>query len=430
MSSGDYSYKKVKNIMLSMPRFQDVGARAARFGIDQIKEFCDAIGNPQNSYTTIHVAGTNGKGTVCSLIASMITELGFKTGLYTSPHLNNVRERFRINGQMISEKRMVQCYEEFEQVMKLHPLTFFELTTAMAFRMFEMEKVDVAIIETGLGGRLDATNIIRPAVCVITSIGLDHTEQLGPTLESIAFEKAGILKPHIPFILGELPKEAKNTIMEHASSVRAQELPFDIDVLQNPDGTFNITHRGKSVHAKCDLNTPMLETNIRMAVKAVLCIVKPDESALQALARGLSGVRMNSGLIGRFEKIHPTEDWYFDGGHNTQALSTITAHLDALYPHRKKNVVVSLMSDKVNPEVIELLSRFDQIFYFELNAPRALKSVDFLELIPSAEVISTDTEEVKKKLCNLKSELVLFTGSFYFYTTVSEWMESLSLDSN
>jgi dihydrofolate synthase/folylpolyglutamate synthase len=430
MYSSISSYFDVEQKLLSMPRFQDVGGRAARFGIDQISEFCDSIGNPQNAYKIIHVAGTNGKGTVCSIIASLLKEAGFKTGLYTSPHLIDVRERFRINGDMIEKDQIVKCYKEFESVLDEYPLTFFELTTAMAFRLFEMEQVDFAVIETGLGGRLDATNVVNPVGCAITSIGFDHMEQLGNSLESIAFEKAGILKKGVPFTVGDVPSKAFDVIINQAYAVNAQKIEKIVDVQTVSDGSLTLSYGNHNSSIVCDLNTPKIEENISIALDLLLSVFGNGVLTSEVVTRGLMNIRKNSGLLGRFEKLATNQDWYFDGGHNPEALKQVSDHLERKFPNRPKNVVISLMSDKLSQEIIELLQTFDQVFFYEIDSPRALKAVDFIEKCRNAKNIGLNSTEIKKNLLELKSTLVLFTGSFYFYSTATEWMESLSLDSN
>ncbi len=430
MYSPVLTYSDVEKRLLSMPRFQDVGGRAARFGIDQISEFCNAVGNPERSYRIIHVAGTNGKGTVSSIIASLLKEAGFKTGLYTSPHLKDVRERFRINGEMVSKERITECFSGFEKELLKHPLTFFELTTAMAFKLFELEKVDFAVIETGLGGRLDATNIVNPVGCAITSIGFDHMEQLGNTMESIAFEKAGILKPYVPFVLGEIQNSAREVILRQADTVGSEEIIDSTAVTYLNSGMHRVRLGKTSFNLKCDLNTPKIEVNIRIAIQLVRRIVGDELLTPNVIKAGLSAIRSNSGLLGRFEKITKNSDWYFDGGHNTEALKQVISHLNRLFPNRAKVAVLSLMADKMNAELISCLEEFTEVYFYELDTPRALKASDFLKFYPSAKILDENLGTLKKNLINLKSALVLFTGSFYFYSTVTEWMESLSLDSN
>lgn len=430
MYSPVLTYQDVEKWLLSMPRFQDVGSRAARFGIDQITEFCDEIGNPERSYKTIHVAGTNGKGTVCSIVASLLKEAGFKTGLYTSPHLKDVRERFRVNGEMVSKDLVTECFKEIRPVLDNYPLTFFELTTAMAFKIFERENVDFAVVETGLGGRLDATNIIVPVGCAITSIGFDHMEQLGNTLQSIAFEKAGILKKNVPFVLGDIQKVACDEIMEQASAKGAKQIPVDIKVDMTIEGKLRIMQGDATLDLYCDLNTPKIEENVRMSVQLVKSILGDDILTPDILSKGLANVRRNSGLIGRFEKLQLHSDWYFDGGHNPEALKNVIGHMKRMFPNRPRIAVLSLMADKLNSDLTSQLNEFEEIYFYELGSPRALKASDFQKFYPSAIQISPDKSSIKKNLANLKSALVLFTGSFYFYDTVAEWMESLSLDSN
>lgn len=429
MISPASNYTDVEKRLLSMPRFQDVGGRAARFGIDQIAEFCDAIGNPQRSYKIIHVAGTNGKGTTCSIIASLLKEAGYKTGLYTSPHLVDVRERFRINGEMASKKLVLECFQELEPVLDAYPLTFFELTTAMAFKLFEMEKVDFAVIETGLGGRLDATNIVNPVGCAITSIGFDHMEQLGNTLESIAFEKAGILKQGVPFVLGEIPDSARNVIHEQAQIKHAIHILDKTEVSRMDNGKLKLKYENKSFEFECVLNTPKIDSNLRVAFQLLRIILGDELLNHELLERGLVRIRQNSGLLGRFEKLHPDIEWYFDGGHNPEALKHIVEHMNRLFPNRPKVAVLSLMADKLNSELSSLLDEFNEVYFYELGSPRALKGSDFLKFYPSAKLLDSKEIPLKKNLVNLKSALVLFTGSFYFYSTATEWMESLSLDS-
>lgn len=430
MNSPIMTYQDLENRLLSMPRFQDVGSRAARFGIDQITEFCNEIGNPQKNYKTIHVAGTNGKGTVCSIIASLLKEAGFKTGLYTSPHLKDVRERFRINGEMVKKERVIECFKGFEPVLDKYPLTFFELTTAMAFRIFELEKVDFAVIETGLGGRLDATNIVNPVGCAITSIGYDHMEQLGNTLESIAYEKAGILKKNVPFVLGNIQITAKNVILEQAQSKSAIHIPVSINTTKRADGNLQLEIGTTFIELFCDLNTPKIEENVSQSVQLVSSILGENLLTMEVLSKGLSKIRINSGLIGRFEKLKSDSDWYFDGGHNPEALKNVIHHIDNLFPNRPKVVVLTLMADKLNADLTLQLNEFDEVYFYELKSPRALKASEFQKFYPSAKLIGSNENLIKKKLVKLKSALVLFTGSFYFYDTATEWMESLSLDSN
>ena len=187
----------------SMPSFQQVGGDAYKPGLERIAEFCRMIGNPQRNYFVIHVAGTNGKGSVSNMLAAVLQQAGYQTGLFTSPHLIDFRERIRVNGEMIPKQKVVNFVDRYKSEMERLQLSFFEMTTAMAFDYFAQSDVEVAVIETGLGGRLDATNIVQPLISVITNIGLEHTEYLGDSLPKIAREKGGIIKKCTPVVVGE-----------------------------------------------------------------------------------------------------------------------------------------------------------------------------------------------------------------------------------
>ena len=427
---GSFNYSEIENRLMAMPRFQDVGSRAARFGIDQIREFSNAIGNPESTFRSIHVAGTNGKGTVCSMLASILKEQGYHVGLYTSPHLKDVRERFRINGEMMSKEVLIEFFNQHDMILKKYPLTFFELTTAIAFWWFSREKVDIAIIETGLGGRLDATNILNPLVSVITSIGMDHMEQLGPTIQSIALEKSGIIKSGIPYVLGDIDAEAKTVISEYADSVGAYRYMDVTEVVQLSPGELSVTRDKQFVKINSDLFTPYLGINIKTVVQTLNSIQDELVITNDAIVRGLAKIGLNSGLAGRFQRLVPELDWFFDGGHNSQALLAVQDHLSSTFPQRSPILILSLMEDKLTDESIEILKKYDQIYFVELSVPRALSFERFKKSFPKSIPLLLHENQFFQTLKYLKTELVLFTGSFYFYSTVSEWMESLSLDSN
>ncbi|MGK7389609.1 MAG: bifunctional folylpolyglutamate synthase/dihydrofolate synthase, partial [Candidatus Cyclobacteriaceae bacterium M2_1C_046] len=191
------SIESVNSYLESIPKFQTSGKSAANFDLDHFKKFCNELGNPESKYPTIHVAGTNGKGSTCQILASIYQRAGYRVGMYTSPHLLNFSERFKINGIEISDAKLVEFFNAFESQLKKNGLSYFEISTAIAFWYFASQQVDLAIIEVGLGGRLDATNIIKPEVSVITNISLDHTDILGDSVNEIAREKAGIIKPEV-----------------------------------------------------------------------------------------------------------------------------------------------------------------------------------------------------------------------------------------
>ncbi|MEX2602115.1 MAG: Mur ligase family protein, partial [Balneolaceae bacterium] len=228
MSGRFTTAEDLHNYLESIPMFGRVGASATRFVLDYMEEFSRRMGNPQNGFRSIHVAGTNGKGTTCQMLASVYMEAGYRVGLYTSPHLTRIHERFRVNDETITDEELLEFFRRYERDLEEVPLTYFELSTAIAFWYLNRQNVDLAIIETGLGGRLDATNVITPEVSVITSISLDHTDFLGNTIGEIAREKAGIIKSGRPVVTGSLPEEALVVIRETAAANGSQVFETDI----------------------------------------------------------------------------------------------------------------------------------------------------------------------------------------------------------
>lgn len=404
--SARLTYKQVQDRLLSMPRFADVGDRAANFALEQIQNFLHDTGDFSKNIPAIHVAGTNGKGTVCSMLASVYTRSGYKTGLYTSPHLTDVRERFRIDGEIMPESELIDFFEEMDVVLARHTLTFFELTTVIAFWYFNRKGVDIAIIETGLGGRLDATNIITPVCSVITSIGMDHMEQLGNTIEEIAAEKAGILKKKIPFITGDIHGTAQQVIRERGEAIGAialNRLTYPTKLMTDVPSVFEKTNIDLvyTITQKLSEQYPLDDIHFREA---------------------LSDVRTYSGLQGRLQKLHPQYNLYFDGAHNVDGLNALGAYLEKKYDLQSSSVVVAMMKDKLSKSMQSFFERFGKVYFFELNQPRLAKLADFQTICPIATQIYPTQDIVESLRNQSKTQLVLFTGSFYFYSVVSEWM--------
>ena len=216
------TYEETINFLYSkLPAFQNMGKKAIRPSFDNILRLCEAMGNPQEKFRTIHVGGTNGKGSSSHMIASVLQENGYRTGLYTSPHLKDLRERFKINGEMPSQSFIIEFVEKHKQLLEEIEPSFFELTVVLAFHYFAVNEVDVAVIEVGLGGRLDSTNIIHPVISLITNIGFDHMDVLGNTLQEIAFEKAGIIKVNTPVVISEYDPETEHVFRSQASRQNA-----------------------------------------------------------------------------------------------------------------------------------------------------------------------------------------------------------------
>lgn len=405
------TYEMVRERLLSMPRFAEVGNRAAHFALDQIKAFLHDAGDFSTYLPAIHVAGTNGKGTVCSMLAAVYTQAGYRTGLYTSPHLLDVRERFRIDGEMMSEADLVAFFEEMDTLLQRHPLTFFELTTVIAFWYFNRKGVDIAIIETGLGGRLDATNVITPMCSVITSIGLDHMDQLGSTLKEIAREKAGILKRGVPFVTSLYNTEPFAELLSQGCKAGAYYRPLT-----------SFPH-----HVCTDVPSTFEKRNIDLVYTVVKELGNWYPITDEGFMKALSNVRKWSGLQGRMEQIGTVNGgghMYFDGSHNADALDSLKEYLSAKYDLTSATVVVAMMKDKLSMSMQSFMNTFQKVYFVELNQPRACKLEEFRVVCPDVLPLIPDSTSRDMLINESKTRLVLFTGSFYFYSVVSEWMGS------
>lgn len=423
-------YQIVVERLMSMPRFQDVGDRAANFALDQVTVFLEAIGNPHKDLNCVHVAGTNGKGTVCHALKSMYMEAGYRTALYTSPHLNDVRERFLIDGSRISEEDMVRFFDLFDVELNTHPLTFFELTTVIAFWWFREKKVDIAIIETGLGGRLDATNVVDPMVSVITSIGMDHMQQLGDTIAKITSEKAGIIKPGRPVVTGKLSPDSMAVIGEVVNRTGSVWNKVKGRIQTTSTGSLLVEQDdGELQQVETDLSGPFTHINVEICLIVAELLDSKYPVSWEAFTKGMKKVRQNTGLMGRMERLSRDFQWFFDGAHNEEALASILNHLKTKHPDIEPVLVMTMMEDKFTPNIVSLLKPYGKIYFVDMGTPRALKNHDFTKEIPHAQHLILTDQMDNLTLNILKSSLVLFTGSFYFYSTVTGWMESLSLDS-
>ncbi len=421
--SGDFrSYGDVDQFLNTIPMFGQAGAPAANFNPDRMKEFCSVMGNPQKKFHSVHVAGTNGKGTVCRMLAAVYQQAGYKTALYTSPHLTDIRERFRINGKEIDTDSMLLFFNTFGEHIKKSGYTYFEITTAIAFWYFAKEKADIAMIETGLGGRLDATNVIDPELSIITSIGLDHTDLLGNTLGSVAFEKGGIIKEGKPVVTGNLPDEAKTVIKEIAA--KKHSILFDAvacrPVFENEmirlEGVVppvEIEHR---TARKTDAVNAAMVFRTTELLSGLLPVSRED------FVKGIQQASVIFSKTGTFEALIPGKKWYFDGGHNAEAVHHITEQMLQIAPPEKWTVILSFMKDKLSRDVAAPWNEFPERYLFQMDSPRAASIEQMKLFFPGAGII---TEAGVTAPNQFKTELVIFSGSFYFYNTVSKWMGTI-----
>lgn len=368
--------------------FTRIGSAAIKKDLTNTLAMCKALGEPQNKIKTIHIAGTNGKGSTSHMLASILQEAGYKTGLYTSPHLKDFRERIRINGKMITEGYVVDFVEKHQSLFEEIEPSFFEWTVALCFDYFAQEKVDIAIIETGLGGRLDSTNVISPLLSIITNIGWDHTDMLGDTLEKIALEKAGIIKYKTPVVIGEYQSETFPVFMKKALDLESQiflstqkvnVLYFNSGVQASAfDVQFQFGEYWKNVY--CDLNGIYQQHNLRTVLASLEPIMKAGFSIKEKAVRdGLMHVKQNTELMGRWQVIGNEPMVVCDTGHNINGIEYVVKQI-SMQKFDKLHMVIGMVKDKDVSKVLSILPK-DATYYFTKAAiPRAMLEGDLQAL--------------------------------------------------
>ena len=370
--------------------FQQVGAAAYKPGLERVEEFCRLLGNPHNDYHTIHIAGTNGKGSTSHMMASVLQQAGYRVGLFTSPHLKDFRERVRVDGKMISEQEVVGFVERNMPEIKRLGLSFFEITAAMAFEHFALQDVEVAVIETGLGGRLDATNIITPLVSVITNIGLDHTDLLGSTLQAVAAEKAGIIKRGVPVVLGERSEEYDDVFVK-----RAEELDAPLYFAQQQcrvleqgvaDDMQRFVLQRDRDNAKFDVKLDLMgeyQYNNLITASAALDVLDkltPLTISRRAYLEGLQSVSRSTSLAGRWQVLSAEPYMVCDTGHNAHGIKYVAKQLQGLAErYSKLYCVVGFAKEKNLNEVLPLLPTQAYYIFTQASSPRALPAVSLAE---------------------------------------------------
>ncbi|MFH5832235.1 bifunctional folylpolyglutamate synthase/dihydrofolate synthase [Halalkalibaculum sp. DA3122] len=409
----------------SIPAFQHEGAAAAKLDLERFRAFCGEIGDPQESYPSIHVAGTNGKGSTCQILGAIYHNAGYKTGVYTSPHLLEYRERFQVDGEYIPEERLLEFINTYRARIEAAALSYFELSTAIAFWWFHVQQVDIAVIETGLGGRLDATNILRPEVSVITNVSRDHTDILGEDILDIAKEKAGIIKFHTPVVVGNASEEVRTLIRKEAA--RQWGAVYEVHSL-NPTwkmGICTLAEGEHQYHFATDLNNSVQAYNIAAAWYVVKLLGDSFNISEDQFREGLKQVKSTFNLPGRFEKLDPGKEWYFDGAHNLEAVRAMTASVERIKPLNRAVLVLSLMKDKIDREMMAEFQKFKKIYYYTSGSKRSAGMGEIKKWLPDAEPFP---DEQPLFLKELESELVIFAGSFYFYSSVRKLLQTLHSD--
>ena len=376
------SYNEVLDFLFSqLPMYQRTGKVAYKANLDNTLKLDAHFSSPHKKYKTIHVAGTNGKGSVSHCLASVLQDAGYKVGLYTSPHLKDFRERIRVNGECISEQEVIAFVEQNQSLIKEIKPSFFEMTVALAFQYFEIQKVDVAIIEVGLGGRLDSTNIITPECSVITNIGLDHTALLGDTIGLIAKEKAGIIKPNIPVIIGETnditQKVFDQKAQENQSPIYYADLNYTIPVAMNgTDGTQILqVYKNEEKHYP-DLKLGLLghyqQNNIKTILQTIdVLATKGFKIQQENIYSGLKDVVINTGLLGRWQVLGANPAIICDTGHNTEGITHLVAQIKQT-AYKKLHIVWGMVNDKDITNVLNLLPKDANYYFAKPNIPRGL----------------------------------------------------------
>ena len=399
------NYQEIINWMFNqLPMYQLQGAAAYKKDLTNAYLLSNHLGNPEKNLRCIHVAGTNGKGSTSHMLASILQEAGYKVGLYTSPHLKDFRERIKINGIEISENFVCDFINTNKVLFEANDMSFFEMTVGLAFDYFTKEKVDLAIIEVGMGGRLDATNIINPLISVITNIGLDHTQFLGTTLEAIAFEKAGIIKPKIPVVIGEYTSETKPVFLEKAlennSNIYfASELileHYSSDLI----GNYQI-HNKKTVVQTIAILNSLNEFNI-------------SESQIKS---GLSNVIKNTGFEGRWQQLGEFPKIICDTAHNKNGLETVLKQIKN-ETYDTLHIVLGVVNDKDLKEILPLFPTDARYYFCKPNIPRGLDARILQEAAAAydlkGEVYNSVSESYKIAVQNATNSDFIYVGGSTF----------------
>ncbi|WP_340203228.1 bifunctional folylpolyglutamate synthase/dihydrofolate synthase [Ascidiimonas sp. W6] len=352
------TYKEVVAWMFSrLPMYQRQGKSAFKAKLDNSIAFSKYLGCPERTFKSVHIAGTNGKGSTSHMMASVLQEAGYNAGLYTSPHLKDFRERIRINGVQIPESRVISFINSNKEFLEEHELSFFEMTVAMAFNYFAEEKVDIAIVETGLGGRLDSTNIITPILSVITNIGYDHTDMLGDTLGKIAAEKAGIIKKNIPVVIGEYHPETCPIFKEKAQQMQTSLV---------------LSYEQEKAHFNTDLKGSYQSKNMQTATVALNELKDHFFLSNSHFSKGLESVTKNTGLRGRWQQLKEHPIVICDVAHNKEGLALAMEQIQA-YDFQYLHIVLGVVKDKKLEEILPLFPKGASYYFCKPGVPRGLE---------------------------------------------------------
>ena len=428
----DYLYSR-------LPMFSRIGAAAIKPNLDTTIAICAFLGHPEKKIKTIHIAGTNGKGSTSHMLASIFQEAGYKTGLYTSPHLYDFRERIKVNGQMCSQDFVIDFTNKIKPCIEKIEPSFFEITVGMAFEYFAQEKVDIAIIETGLGGRLDSTNVIEPELSIITNIGFDHMALLGNTLEAIASEKAGIIKKETAVVIGASDIATKKVFEDKASKENAPiyfaEDFIEFKSFQNNWKSALFEFNQPLIHlldaplfpknftVECDLPAKYQAKNLKaVLVSTQLLSTMGWKLTANKVMKALSQIKKNNGLMGRWECIQDRPRVILDVAHNEHGVHALLEQLASL-TYQQLHIVTGMVKDKDVQSVLQLLPKNALYYFTQSHIPRALP---VHELADQAAVIGLNGQSFEEVNLALKEaiknanhqDLILVIGSVFLVAEV------------
>ncbi len=415
----------------SLNKLYSLHTLGVKLGLDNISHFITLLGNPQTKIKTIHIAGSNGKGSTAAFIASILQEMKFKVGLYTSPHFVRFNERIKINGKEIPDEKIAKFIESYEENIDFFQLTFFEATTGLAFKYFCDERVDYAVIETGLGGRLDATNLVNPVSAIITSISLEHTDILGDTIRKITEEKAGIIKENTKVFIGKLPDEAE-TLIENKCREKKCEL-YDLKdyIIEKNNSVELYTEELELDEWIMPLKGKYQKYNAALA--ALVVSKSLDNDNFRVIENGIKNVVKNTGLQGRYEYFNSKPDIIFDSAHNPEGITNFLTEFNrekVKYSH--STLLFGVMKDKAIREMLVLLGEsFDEIYVTEINYERACKISELENISKELELKVNAVYNPSEFVSNFRNEgptkCLVVLGSMYLLGTIKTDMKKVKI---
>lgn len=421
------TYQQTLDYLFSkLPMYQRIGEAAYKANLDNTISICNALGNPEKKIKCVHVAGTNGKGSSSHMLAAILQQAGYKTGLYTSPHLVDFRERIKINGKMISKAEVVKFVEDYKDVFERIEPSFFEWTVGLAFHYFSQQETDVVIVEVGLGGRLDSTNVINPECCLITNISYDHMNLLGDTLSKIAAEKAGIIKARVPVVISQTQLEVISVFNETAKNLKAPvefaDKNYKIITCEYKDHYLLVDLLRKKTntrHAYClDLSGSYQMKNL-VGVLNTIDILKEKGFIIEEkdITNALNQVQKITGLQGRWQTLQTQPLVIADTGHNEDGIKEVLANLKR-YQFKTLHFILGVVNDKDISKILKLLPK-DAVYYFcKASIPRALDEKDLLcqsqKYGLEGKTFKTVQEALEKAKKQAKTNDLIFVGGSTF----------------